>query len=241
MPKGTVSARTVLSTVSKGWEAAENVSEEIRLLNVAGITNVSILSDEKLGVKTMVLLQDKARVDIEFSLHATIGSEGHTNTTSGVTAKAVYGSVVEWLTGAKSTKVHQALAKEIESKELGTGAWVSAVRGFEHWVAVQQQKVKGKQEEGDKERLPLSPRKVLSVQKKQVPVPVNPQKMQGQSALPQVSSNAQEPQPTIRLEPAAVAKEEKENVPGPSVRSEEWTPMTPIKRVGALRRSPIVG
>ena len=240
MPKGTVSARTVLSTVSKGWKAAQNVSEEIRLLNVAGITNVSILGDEKLSVKTMVLLQGKARVDIEFSLRAAIDSEGQTNTTSGVTAKAVYGSVLEWLTGAKSTKVHQALAKEIESKELGTGAWVSAVRGFEHWVALQQQKVKGKQEEGDKERLPLSPRKVLSVQKKQVPVPVNRQKMQGQSASPQASSNAQEQQHKIRVEPA-VAKEEKENVPGPSVGSEEWTPMTPIKRVGALRRSPIIG
>jgi hypothetical protein len=221
MPKGTVSARTVLSTVSKGWKAAQNVSEEIRLLNVAGITNVSILGDEKLSVKTMVLLQGKARVDIEFSLHAAIDSEGQTNTTSGVTAKAVYGSVLEWLTGAKSTKVHQALAKEIESKELGTGAWVSAVRGFEHWVALQQQKV-------------------LSVQKKQVPVPVNRQKMQGQSASPQASSNAQEQQHRIRVEPA-VAKEEKENVPGPSVGSEEWTPMTPIKRVGALRRSPIIG
>jgi kinetochore protein Spc7/SPC105 len=239
MPKGTVSARTVLSTVSKGWKAAQNVSEEIRLLNVAGITNVSILGDEKLSVKTMVLLQGKARVDIEFSLHAAISSEGQTNTTSGVTAKAVYGSVLEWLTGAKSTKVHQALAKEIESKELGTGAWVSAVRGFEHWVALQQQKVKGKQE-GDKGRLPLSPRKVLSVQKKQVPVPVNQQKMQGQSASPRASSNAQEQQHKIRVEPA-VAKEEKENVPSPSVGSEEWTPMTPIKRVGALRRSPIVG
>ena len=241
MPKGTVSARTVLSTVSKGWEAAQNVSEEIRLLNVAGITNVSILSDEKLSVKTMVLLQGKARVDIEFSLHAAIGLEGHTNTTSGVTAKAVYGSVVEWLTGAKSTRVHQALAKEIESKELGTGAWVSAVRGFEHWVAVQQQKVRGKQEEGGKERLPLSPRKVLSVQKQQqMPVPVNQQKMQGQSTSPQASSTVQEQQHKVRLEPTA-AKEEKENVPGPSVGSEEWTPMTPIKRVGALRRSPIIG
>jgi kinetochore protein Spc7/SPC105 len=239
MPKGTVSARTVLSTVSKGWEAAQNVSEEIRLLNVAGITNVSILSDEKLSVKTMVLLQGKARVDIEFSLHAVIDLEGHTNTTSSVTAKAVYGSVVEWLTGAKGTKVHQALAKEIGSKELGTGAWVSAVRGFEHWVVVQQQKARGKQEEGGKERPPLSPRKVPNVQKKQMPVPVNQQKIQGQSTSPQASSTAQEQQPKIRLEPAA--KEEKENVPDPSVGSEEWTPMTPIKRVGALRRSPIIG
>jgi hypothetical protein len=226
--------------VSTGWEAAQNVSQEIRLLNVAGITNVSILSDEKLSVKTMVLLQGKARVDIEFSLHAALNLEGHTNTTSGVTAKAVYGSVVEWLTGAKSIKVHQALAKEIESKELGTGAWASAIRGFEHWVAVQQQKVKGKQEEGDKERLPLSPRKVQSVQKKQVPVPVNQQKMQRQNASPQASSNVQEQQHKTRLE-LAMAKEEKENVPGPSIESEEWTPMTPIKRVGALRRSPIIG
>jgi kinetochore protein Spc7/SPC105 len=236
-PKGTVSAKTVLSTVSQGWQAAENVSEEIRLLNVAGITNVSILGDERLSVKTMVLLQGKSRVDIEFSLDAAIGSEGQTEMTSGVTAKAVYGSVVEWLTGAKSVKVHQALAKEIESKELGTGAWAGAVRGFEHWVAVQHQKVRGKQEGTDRERLPLSPRKVQSVQKKQVLMPVNQHKMQRQSASPQANSNALH---KTQLEPA-VAEEEKENVPGPSTGIEQWTPMTPIKRVGALRRSPIIG
>ena len=242
MPKGTVSTRTVLSAVSNGWEAAQNVSEEIRLLNIAGITNASILGDEKLGAKTMVLLQGKARVDIEFSVHAAIDSEGTINTTSGVTANAVYGPVVDLLTGAKSTKVHQALAREIESKELGSGAWVNAVKGFEQWVAVQQQKLKGKQKEAEKERLPLSPRKVPNVQKKQVPLPVTQQKAQlhVQNAPSQANMITQEPKQKVRPEPA-VAEEEKENMAEPSVASPDWTPMTPIKRVGALRRSPIVG
>jgi kinetochore protein Spc7/SPC105 len=244
MPKGTVSTRTVLSAVSNGWEAAQKVSEEIRLLNLAGITSASILGDEKLGARTMILLQGKARVDVEFTLHAVIDSEGCITATSGVTAKTVYGPVVDMLTGGKSTKVHQALTKEIESKELGTGAWVGALKGFEQWVAVQQQKVKGKHKEPEKERVPLSPRKVPNVHKKQVPVPLTQQKVevqvQMQSAPPQASTSMQEQKQKARPV-LATAEEEKENMPEPSLGSPESTPMTPIKRVGALRRSPVVG
>jgi hypothetical protein len=210
MPEGTVSARMVLSAVANGWEVAQNVSEEIRLLNMAGFTGASILGDEKLGTKSVILLPGKSRVDIEFTLHSAIDLEGRINTTSSVTARAFYGPAVEMLTGAKGTKVHQALAKEIESKELGNGAWLSAVKGFEQWVAVQQQKrTKGKQKDLE-ERAPLSPRRAPNVQKRHVPVPV-------------------------------IAEEEKENLSETDVASSEWMPVTPIKRVGALRRSPIAG
>ena len=243
MPKGTVAARTVLSAVSNGWEAAQKVSEEIRLLDITGITSTSILGDETLGTKTMLLLQGKARVDLEFSLHVAIDSEEGINTTSNVTANAVYGPVVELLNGAKSTKVHQALAREIESKDLGAGAWVSAVRGFEQWAAVQQQKVKVKQKDPEKERVPLSPRKVPNVQKKQLPAPVAQQKVraQTQSASPEPGPSMQEQKLKARLEPATDQEEDKENVAEHSVASPGWTPTTPIKRVHALRRSPTVG
>ena len=242
MPKGTMSPRAVLLAVSNGWEAAQKVSEEIRLLNIAGITSVCILGDEKLCAKTMLLLQNKARVDVEFSLHAAINSEGAVNAVTTVTAKAVYGPVVELLTGTRSTKVHQALGKETASKDLGTGAWVSAVKGFEHWISVHQQKGIGRQKEPEKERTPLSPRKVPNVQKKQMPVPVAQPKVrsQVQSASPQASSSTQDHKQKIRQEPV-VAEEEKENVPEHPVEREDWTPTTPIKRVMALRRSPIVG
>jgi kinetochore protein Spc7/SPC105 len=240
MPKGTISARTVLSAVSNGWEAAQNVSDEIQLLNFVGITSVSILGDEKLGAKTMILLQGKSRVDVEFTLHIAIDSEGRISATSSVRTTTVYGPVVDMLTGAKSTKVHQALAKEIESKELGTGAWVGALNGFEQWVGVQQQKAKGKPKELEKERVPLSPKKGANVEKKPAPAFVTQQKLQVQSAPPQETTGTLEQKQKGRPVPAA-AEQEKENVPEPSAVSPDWTPMTPIKRVGALRRSPIVG
>ena len=242
MPKGAVSAKTVLSAVSNGWEAAQKVSEEIRLLNLAGITSTSILGDEKLGIKTMILLQGKSRVDVEFTFHAATDSERRMNITSSVVAKTVYGPVVDMLTSAKSTKVHQALAREIDSKDLGAGSWVGAVKGFEQWVAVQQQKAKGKQKEPEKERVPLSPRKMADVQKKQVPVSIAQEMVptQVQIAPPQASTSIPK-QGQKALPVPKMAEEEKENMPEPSVKSPEWTPTTPIKRVGALRRSPIIG
>jgi hypothetical protein len=242
MPKGTVSARTLLSAVSSGWEAAESVSKEIRLLNMAGFTSVSILGDEKLSTQSVILLPGKSRVDIKFTLHSAIDSEGRINTRSNVTARALYGPVAEMLVGAKGHKVHQALAKEIESKDLGNGALLGAVKGFEQWVAVQlRKKTEGKQKEPEKDRSPLSPRKAPNVQKKHVPVPVVQQKAHmAVLSAPPPSISTQERKQKERPAPT-VAQEDKENLPEIHVESSEWTPMTPIKRVGGLRRSPIAG
>jgi hypothetical protein len=41
-PKGSVSCTTLVTVVSQGWDLAAGSSEEIRLLNIMGITTVSI-------------------------------------------------------------------------------------------------------------------------------------------------------------------------------------------------------
>ncbi|KIW80431.1 hypothetical protein Z517_07047 [Fonsecaea pedrosoi CBS 271.37] len=137
MPKRSVSSRTMLSTVSQGWDLACKISEELRLLNLVGITTASILSDEKLGVKVALITPKQGRVDVEFAVTVAILNDGDIVASTSVTANAIYGSSVELLSGGKGRKVQHALGKEAESRSLGEGAFISAIHGFEEWLRVQ--------------------------------------------------------------------------------------------------------
>ncbi|RMD41875.1 hypothetical protein DV735_g3238, partial [Chaetothyriales sp. CBS 134920] len=141
MPKGSVSTKTVLDAISRGWNMAEKVEQEIRLLNKAGITTTSILSDERLGVKIMLVqASDRSRIDIEFALLVTPLNDGDMSASASVSAHAIYGPTAKTLSGSKLRKVQTALGKEVESKELGGGAWIAAIHGFEQWLSGQVQR-----------------------------------------------------------------------------------------------------
>ncbi|KAG9789926.1 hypothetical protein ABEF93_006726 [Exophiala dermatitidis] len=140
MPKGSVASKTLLSTISQGWDLACRLSEEIRLLNLVGITTASILSDERLAVKVVLVLPSRGgRIDLEFTLTATILNDGAIVSSSNVIASPIYGSVLGLLSGGKSRKIQHALGKEVENRTLGEGAWISAVQGFQTWLQHQQQ------------------------------------------------------------------------------------------------------
>lgn len=169
MPKGSVSSKTLLSTVSQGWDVACKVSEEIRLLNLLGITTASILSDERLAIKVVLVLPDpQGRVDIEFTITATILNDGAMVASTNVTANAVYGSVSDILSPGKSRKVQHALGKEVESRSLGEGACVSAARGFQAWLQQQQQQ---QQKELSKQHKATESRAEVRSPPKQAPAP----------------------------------------------------------------------
>lgn len=137
LPTGSTSTKTLLNLVSQGWDLSVNVSEEIRLLEIAGITNVSIVNDAKLGVKCILMLPDRGRIDVHFKLTANATMEGRLSTSVVVEAMPRYGSITTLLTGAKACKVEEALNKQATSKRLGAGAWVAAIRGLEEWVKLQ--------------------------------------------------------------------------------------------------------
>jgi len=139
MPKGSVSCQTVLKTVSEGWPLAQRVAAEITSLSAAGMVKSSILSDEKLGTKLMLMQADRSRVDIEFVLTASPLNDGEISTSTSVSATPVYGPASTLMDTSKTKKVEHALSKEVESKTLGEGSWLSAVRGFEEWLQAQLQ------------------------------------------------------------------------------------------------------
>ncbi|KKY25182.1 putative chromosome segregation protein [Phaeomoniella chlamydospora] len=136
-PKGSVSTMTLLNYIKNGWNLISKITEEVRLLQIMGVTDVAILGDETLGAKCSVMLPNgKGRVDVAF--HTTVSPDGDGDIPISVVVdiKAHYGSVMG-LVEKKREKVVEALGKEMEGKELGEGSWVGAVKGFEEWVSLQ--------------------------------------------------------------------------------------------------------
>jgi len=277
MPKGSISAKSLLSTVSQGWDLGTRISQELRLLNMVGITTASILGDEKLGVKVMLILPKRGRVDIEFAVSVTILTDGNIVAATSVTATAMYGDATNSLTSSKTRKVQQALSKEIESRHLGDGAWVNAVHGFEAWMAAQHRpKEELKQQEQvaptpaaqpptaapapaatipvpNPKRSPLASKRANMVQKKGLPVPKQRFEKNNfnlsTSSLPGYSMHEKENfNPILSMNKAVIDNsytsshlEFQDQVAKPAMPPEMQESMmhTPIKRVGALRRSPI--
>jgi kinetochore protein Spc7/SPC105 len=276
MPKRSVSAKTVLSIISQGWEMASKVSEEVRLLNMAGITNASILGDEQLGA-SLVFMLNGSRINIDFALRVSVDTEGSFINNSSVTAKAVYGVAADLLSvPGKSRKVQTALSKEVESRDLGSGAWLNAVKGLESWIETQLQARKeapstapaavssapapaqpapSQTTSRPTQKSPLAPKSTNRVQKRSIPLPQQREKLTSirlESRTPKAPTMSQEENKENvtpvkqKMGPAEVPVSEfkddgweaKAAIP-PEMQEEMMR--TPIKRVGALRRSPIVG
>lgn len=248
-PPGSVSAKTLLTVVSEGWDLALQVSEEIRLLEMAGITHVSILGDEKLGAKCMLMLPDRCRVDVHFTLGITTTSEGRLSASVTVEALPRYGSVTGFLSGAaRASKVREALNRQATCRALGDGGWLSAVRGFEDWILAQKKgKALAKEQEQEQEQQAAKPDPTKSAPARVPPAAV---------AAPAIPAAVETPTPAAPLAPpkkelkrpvpieevmgeAAARQEEmmrrhEEEVP----RSATKTPAGLGRRQGALRRSP---
>ncbi|KAK5194956.1 hypothetical protein LTR96_010715 [Exophiala xenobiotica] len=294
MPKGAITAKTLLSTVSKGWDLACRVSEEMRLLNLLGITTASILGDEKLGVKIVLLLPTQGRVDIQFAVTVTILNDGEVVGSSNVTATAVYGLAMELLAG-KNRKVQNALSKEVETRTLGEGAWVNAVHGFKAWIS-SQEKTRTKEDKKKQpsttdevvqtpapapvaaaepatvapiiaapapvapKRSPLAPKRTNLVQKKALPIAkqrlekfnLSQSQQSSQHGLGldkenfnpslSVSSKGGQAVPVPVPVPDDGNNDREKDFPSrPAIPPDMQEVMmhTPIKRVGALRRSPV--
>ena len=167
MPRRSVAPKTILDTVSRGWDLATQISEEIRLLNTTGITTVQILGDEKLGARTKLMFAKGSRIDVEFALSVTILSDGEIASSTMVSATGIYGLKSSLLSGSKGRKVQLALTKEVESKELGTGAWTGAIHAFEQWIEgqaeKQHEKQEGKQQQPQPKQVPLVERRSETV------------------------------------------------------------------------------
>ena len=261
MPKGTVRARTLLNTVASGWDVACRVTEEVRLLNMLGITSVSIRGDERLGVHVMLLVFGKGRIDVDIEALASVNVlDGVVETRSDISAEAVYGQTVGMFAGGKAVKVQQALRREVERRGVGEGVWMSAVGGLREWVAAQQvhdlqiqsqqqQKPNHKQEseqgqpqvQQPQKRSPLKERTANVVPKKLAPITTTAttatQKLQDEKISVENLPASKLPvlqQTTVPSQPVVQGKDSN----GVEGENGAYEPRTPFKRTAALRRTP---
>ncbi|OSS44410.1 hypothetical protein B5807_10839 [Epicoccum nigrum] len=91
LPQAQTSVAQVLALVKNGWAAARAVAEGVRWLDLAYVTDESILSDERMGVIADMLLptlQTKVRVHFEIGVAI---AQGEVETEVGIKAEVVYG------------------------------------------------------------------------------------------------------------------------------------------------------
>ncbi|KAG9198249.1 hypothetical protein G6514_010339 [Epicoccum nigrum] len=91
LPQAQTSVAQVLALVKNGWAAARAVAEGVRWLDLAYVTDESILSDERMGVIADMLLptlQTKVRVHFEIGVAIV---QGEVETEVGIKAEVVYG------------------------------------------------------------------------------------------------------------------------------------------------------
>lgn len=85
--------RSVLDTISAGWDAATSVADAIRRLSQICMVDEQILSDERLAVDAIILLpvvQTKVRARFEISATCAVPA-GNVDTDIKVEARVVYG------------------------------------------------------------------------------------------------------------------------------------------------------
>lgn len=238
MPKGSVPSSTLLSTVFNAWQLGQKITQEIRYLNLAaGMTTASIISDDRLCIKSK-LIQYGSRIDVDFILSVTMLNDGNLTASTSVNAIGVYGDQAAHLVGNKHRKVQSALTKEVEGSDLGGGAWIAAIHAFERWLegqvmneppnVVEVVKEKENLVVEEVKRSPLAVKKTSVVQRKALPVPAK------KSVIAEVKVVEKEnmPPPTVstpvKMAPAMLPDVQEELMRG-----------SPIRRVGALRRSPM--
>ena len=121
LQQSNATVQELLRFVKESWEKACKVAEEIRLLGLGYITEPSILSDEKLGVKATMLLRNiKTKIEVLFEISASTGSGlGVLDLSVTARPRVVYGEDL------KEGKMPDFLKGRVE------GGWAKAVRELE--------------------------------------------------------------------------------------------------------------
>ena len=236
-PKGSVPSTTLLTAVRNAWQLANKITQEIRLLNLAaGITTASIVADDKLAVTTK-LIQGGSRINVEFILTVTALNDGEVTASTSVNASGIYGDQAAFLAGNKARKVQSALTKEVEGSELGLQAWLGAIHAFERWLSAQVNERVPEQVEPvvvkevvePVKRSPLAVKKAPVVQRKALPVPKK-------IAVVKVVDGGEDKE---NVAPAVSTPVKGAPAMPPDMQEEIMQFGSPIRRVGALRRSPV--
>lgn len=130
LPQPKTSIATLLKLVSKSWDACAALVDGIAQLEATGMTDVAILGDEVVGVKTAVVLPDVAsKVMIRFAVSVAVdvaedGDHADVSTQVQSNVKVVYG---ERYDEAKMSEFMKGLVGEELLDRERMGVWADAV------------------------------------------------------------------------------------------------------------------
>ena len=114
--------KDVLAFISSAWDQATTVSAEVKALNLTYITTPQIQSDDILGVKANILLNNM-RTKVEALFEVRVGGDGlGLSVDLKPFARVVYGEIL------KEAKMGEFLAQKIGQKGI---SWAEAVRELE--------------------------------------------------------------------------------------------------------------
>lgn len=121
----------LLAFVGGSWQKACRIAEEVRILGIQYIIEPTILSDETLAVKSVILLQEmktKVEATFEVGVRSEAGAAG-IDVIVTPSAKVVYG---EELNGKKlGDFLEQKIGGKRKGREGGLKQWVQAVKELE--------------------------------------------------------------------------------------------------------------
>ena len=108
--------------MSKGWDTALEVAEAERRLNIEGITDARIVSDERIAITSTILLPKvRTKVRVAFEILAAVGAEDdELSTTVSVAVKVVYGEAYN----------EKKMSEFVEKAISGFEGWDGAVRAL---------------------------------------------------------------------------------------------------------------
>lgn len=128
LPQATTKMKDLLKFVSCNWETACLISEEIRILGISYITEATILLDEVMAIKAVLLLRDmKTKVHIGFEVKVQSNEKAmELDVNIQPIATVIYGEEL------KEKKMAEFLQQKIGGKNDkldngGVGVWARAV------------------------------------------------------------------------------------------------------------------
>ena len=127
LPQSSTRVQDLLHLVSSGWEVASSASEAERRLNLEGLTETRIVSDESLSISSLILLPKvRTKVRVSFDVTAAVGASEEEklelSTTVASAVKVVYGEPYD------EKKMSEFVAKEIGNEFEGWDGVVADLR-----------------------------------------------------------------------------------------------------------------
>lgn len=144
LPQATTKIMDLLKFVSRSWETACLISEEIRILGISYITEVTILLDEVMAIKSVLLLRDmKTKVHVGFEVKVqSVENAIEIEVNIQPTAKVIYGKELKEknMTDFLQQKIDDDKNNNDKLENGGVGVWARAVLDLQERLIARRRK-----------------------------------------------------------------------------------------------------